>query len=164
MAVQWWQSADGNMDQGHRDRSRLLRALAHKALSGPQPADVSDWPASAVDQLISSETLRDLRDDRVTFRHDVLREWGIANLLAAESGEIEHLPFSTNPPPQLLLGASNSPRALRSNAAATARNGRACWTDSADPKSTARGGAPCFLPSSAQRSAPNCWTAPRCMF
>jgi hypothetical protein len=93
MAVQWWQSADGKMDESHRDRSRLLRALAHKALSGPQPVDVSDRPAPAVDQLISSETLRDLGGDRVTFRHDVLREWGIANLLAAESGEIEHLPF-----------------------------------------------------------------------
>jgi hypothetical protein len=93
MAMQWWHSADGKLDEDHRDRSRLLRALAYEALSGPHPVDVSDRPSPAVDQLVASETLRDLGADRVTFRHDVLREWAIANLLGSEFGELERLPL-----------------------------------------------------------------------
>jgi len=33
--------------------------------------------------------LRDLGNDRVTFRHDVLREWAIANLLFADSALVQ---------------------------------------------------------------------------
>jgi hypothetical protein len=55
---------------------------------------VSDRPPKAVDELVASESLRDLRNDRVMFRHDVLREWGIANLLSAEPDKIERLPLN----------------------------------------------------------------------
>ncbi len=89
MAVQWWQTADGKVDNGVRERARLLRALAHQALYGSDPLNVSDRPAAAIDQLIASESLRDFGNDRVAFRHDVLREWGIANLLSSEPDEIE---------------------------------------------------------------------------
>ena len=40
-------------------------------------------PSAAVDALIASESVRDLGNDRISFRHDVLREWGIANLLVS---------------------------------------------------------------------------------
>jgi hypothetical protein len=93
MAVHWWQTADGKVDGGLRDRSRLLRALAQQALSGSEPLNVDDRPAMAVNQLIASESLRDLTNDRLAFRHDVLREWGIANLLASEPGRIERMPL-----------------------------------------------------------------------
>lgn len=93
MAEQWWQTADGRLDGNHRERARVLKALAEQALSRAEPLDVSDRPARAVDALVASETLRDLGNDRVAFRHDVLREWAIANLLHSEPTTIEHLPL-----------------------------------------------------------------------
>ena len=42
---------------------------------------------------MKSETLRDLGSDRVTFRHDVLRQWAIGNLLAADETAFERLPL-----------------------------------------------------------------------
>ena len=93
MAEQWWQTADGTIDGDYRDRARLLKALAEQALSRTEPLDVTDHPARAVDALVASESLRDLGNDRVAFRHDVLREWAIANLLYSESTTIESLPL-----------------------------------------------------------------------
>ena len=94
MAEQWWQTADGKLDGDHRDRTRLLRALAEVALFHVGPLDVSNHPAQAVDALVASETLSDLRNDRVTFRHDVLREWAIGNLLHSDPTMIERLPLT----------------------------------------------------------------------
>lgn len=104
MALQWWETVDGRRDDDPRERSRALRALAKQALCGAQPLDVSELPAVAVNQLVSSETLRDLGNDRVMFRHDVLREWSIASLLASEPGEIEQLPLDRPAPATLARG------------------------------------------------------------
>jgi hypothetical protein len=93
MAEQWWQTADGKPDGNHRERARLLKALAEQALSGAESLNVSERPAMAVNALVTSETLRDLGSDRVAFRHDVLREWAIANLLHSEPAMIERLPL-----------------------------------------------------------------------
>lgn len=93
MAEQWWRCADGAHDGDHRERARLLKALAEQALLRAEPLDVSDRPARAINALVTSETLRDLGGDRVAFRHDVLREWAIANLLFSEPAAVDHLPF-----------------------------------------------------------------------
>lgn len=91
MAELWWRSADGRVDTGHRERARLLKALAIRAIAAGGPLDTSDHPAQAVDALIASETLRDLGQDRVTFYHDALREWAIANLLHNEPARLNDL-------------------------------------------------------------------------
>jgi hypothetical protein len=101
MAEQWWQTADGKHDDGHRERTRLLKALAEQALSRAERLDVSNRPAEAVDALVASETLHDLGNDRVAFRHDVLREWAIGNLLNSEPTMIEHLPLDRPAPADL---------------------------------------------------------------
>lgn len=93
MAEQWWRCADGAHDGDHRERARLLKALAEQALLRAEPLDVSDRPARAINALVTSETLRDFGGDRVAFRHDVLREWAIANLLFSEPAAVDHLPF-----------------------------------------------------------------------
>jgi len=93
MAQQWWQTADGSPEGNRRERTRVLRALAEQVLSRTGPVEVSGYQASAVDALVASETLRDLGNDRVEFRHDVLREWAIANLLHSDPTTIEHLPL-----------------------------------------------------------------------
>ena len=94
MAEEWWLSADGERDAGHRERARLLRTLAEMALGGVFALDVKDEPPDPIDALIQSETLRDLDADLVTFRHDVLRQWAIGNLLAADETCFEKLPLN----------------------------------------------------------------------
>ena len=94
MAEQWWQTADGRLDDDHRDRARLLKALAEAGDSRmPNRWTSVIIPAKAVNALVASETLRDLGNDRVAFRHDVLREWAIGNLLHSEPTMIERLPL-----------------------------------------------------------------------
>jgi len=84
MASQWWSTADGECDTGWRDRARLLGDLAQQALTGLDSLDVRIQPAQSIDALIKSGTLRSLGPDRVSFRHDVLREWAIACALRAD--------------------------------------------------------------------------------
>ncbi len=93
MAQQWWRTADGSPEGNRRERARVLKALAEEVLSRTGPVEVSGYQTSAVDALVASETLRDLGNDRVEFRHDVLREWAIANLLDSDPTTIEHLPL-----------------------------------------------------------------------
>jgi hypothetical protein len=81
MMDQWWRSADGQRNDGHRDRSRVLRALADRALSGEQTFDCADLSSNAVSALVRSQTLRELAPERTVFHHDVLRDWAVAELL-----------------------------------------------------------------------------------
>lgn len=104
MAVQWWETADGERDADYRDRSRILRTFARQAFAGSGPLDGADQPARALSQLVSSETLRDLQGDRFTFRHDVLRDWALANLLSEDSAAIESLPLHLPAPAALARG------------------------------------------------------------
>lgn len=92
MAEQWWNSADGERDTGHRERSRLLRRLASKALGGGFAFDVSDELPLPIEALVRSETLGDLGADKVAFRHDVLRQWAIGNFLATDPATFDMLP------------------------------------------------------------------------
>jgi hypothetical protein len=81
-AKQWWQTADGKKDEQTRDRIRILRDLAERSVSGyAGPFAASSYPAGPLDQLVGSGTLRDFRGERIIFRHDVFRDWAIANLL-----------------------------------------------------------------------------------
>lgn len=91
MASQWWSTADGERDTGWRDRARLLNDLAWQTLTGPDGLDVSTQSAQPIDALVQSGTLRSLGPDRVSFRHDVLREWAIACALRADVSLIERL-------------------------------------------------------------------------
>jgi hypothetical protein len=116
MAKQWWQTADGTRDDLHRERSRLLRALAEAALSGIDVLDVAHQPPRAVDALVKSETLRDLGHDRVAFRHDVLREWAIGNLLHFESERFDRLPLDRPAPAALARGIELAARMVLEHA------------------------------------------------
>jgi hypothetical protein len=110
MAEQWWQSADGAKDEGHRERARVLMALAEQALSHVEYLSVKGLPAAAVDALVASETLRDLGNDRVTFRHDVLREWAIGNLLFSDPTLVARLPLDRPAPADLARGVELAAR------------------------------------------------------
>lgn len=110
MAERWWQTADGPLDDQHRERSRVLRVLAEQALTQTDPLQVRDQSAAAVNALIGSESVRDLGADRVAFRHDVLREWAIANLLHGEPANIDRLPLDQPAPPALARGVELAAR------------------------------------------------------
>lgn len=110
MAEQWWQSADGRRDDGHRERSRVLAALAEQALSRVEQLSVRGVPAAAIDALVASETLRDLGNDCVIFRHDVLREWAIANLLFADPARLARLALDRPAPADLARGVELTAR------------------------------------------------------
>ncbi len=104
MAKQWWDLADGRNDAGLRERSRLLRRLAVHSLSSMQPYDATSENAEALSHLVASGTLRDYSNDRVTFRHDVLREWAIANLVYGEHGFSSQFRISERATPDMARG------------------------------------------------------------
>ena len=81
----------------------------------------ADRPARAVDALVASESLRDLGNDRVAFRHDVLREWAIANLLYSESTTIERLPLDRPASVALARGVELASRMVLERAADVTR-------------------------------------------
>ena len=111
MAEQWWQSADGDYDKDqHRDRARVLRALGEQALSRVEQLDAHEFPAAAVNALVASESLRDLGNDRMTFRHDVLRDWAVANLLASDPALVQRLPLNRPAPADLVRGVELATR------------------------------------------------------
>lgn len=101
MAQQWWTTADGNRDSSLRERGRLLKAMAGHALGTGAPFDASGAPPAAIEALVKSESLRDLGNDRVAFRHDVLREWAIANLLDVVPNTIEGVKLGAVASPSL---------------------------------------------------------------
>ena len=110
MAEEWWHSADGERDARHRERTRVLKGLAEQVLTRAEHLSVSGMTAAAVDALIESESLRDLDNDRVAFRHDVLREWAIANLLFSDPSLIGQLPLGRPAPPDLSRGVELAAR------------------------------------------------------
>ena len=121
MADQWWQSADGDYDKDqHRDRARVLRALGEQALSRVEQLDAHEFPAAAVNALVASESLRDLGNDRMTFRHDVLRDWAVANLLASDPAFIQLLPLNRPAPADLVRGVELAARIAIERAADSA--------------------------------------------
>lgn len=95
----WWTTADG-APAGRRERERLLFDLCDAILAGHDNIEIRAEPA-AVGALIASETLRELGPDRLTFKHDVLRDWGVAALLHDDPAKLDGLPLTLRAPASL---------------------------------------------------------------
>jgi hypothetical protein len=93
MAEMWWQTGDGPSDAVQRERVRLLRELADAEIRSGAFFDSRHVASPVISSMVSNETIRELGSDRIVFRHDVLREWSIANLLFAEPEQISRLPL-----------------------------------------------------------------------
>ena len=65
------------------------------------------------DALVASGTLRNVGIDRVTFRHDVLREWAIANAVHADIEVVRNLPLERPAPSILARGVELAARIQR---------------------------------------------------
>ena len=102
MAADWWRTENGKK-KGRRERARLLRTLAQQALE-TKPLNAETHPEAAVEALVMSGTLRDLGRDRMAFRHDILRDWAIANLLFESSDIAGSVPLDRPAPASLARG------------------------------------------------------------
>lgn len=98
----WWITADGP-HANQRERKRLLADLTDAVLVGGDRLDTRA-ESSVVDALIASGTLRELGLDRLMFRHDVLREWGVAARLHDAPEKIVRLSLSRAVPSSLARG------------------------------------------------------------
>lgn len=94
LALQWWRDEASADATRRRDRGRGLRDLATQALAAGPVLDASGPRSEGVDALVAEETLIDLHDDRVSFRHDVLREWAIGCVLDFDRTLLERLPLA----------------------------------------------------------------------
>jgi hypothetical protein len=120
MMDEWWRSADGFAD-GRRDRARVLRGAAEHTIATFTPFSVAGYPAPAVDALVKSETLRDLGNDRATFRHDVLAEWAIASLLLSDGASFERLALDVPANARLARGVELAARSVLESGADTSK-------------------------------------------
>jgi hypothetical protein len=100
MAEQWWKTGDGG-ETGRRERTRLLRTLSEQSLKSSGPFDTRSEPSEAVQSLIESATLRELKPEQVVFHHDVLHDWAVGCLLHDEPAFIDQLALG-NPAPETL--------------------------------------------------------------
>lgn len=111
MATTWWSKAAGvAADPTARTRGRVLRDLGTRAIRGEVTFDVSAIDHVAINALVLSETLSDFGNDRVAFRHDVLREWAIAHVLSIDMANFNGLPFRQRGSPAQLRGVELAAR------------------------------------------------------
>jgi hypothetical protein len=92
LLLRWWTTADGP-PEGRRERARLLSDLSDAALAGVDRIETRP-AAAAVDALIARESVRELGLDRFAFRHDVLRDWGVATRLHDDPDKLDRLPLT----------------------------------------------------------------------
>jgi len=109
MAQQWWTTGDDG-EQGRRERTRLLRKLAEQSLKSSGPFDTRAEPVEAVQSLIKSATLRELKPEQLVFHHDVLHDWALGCLLHDEPAFIDHLPLARPAPETLVRGVEIAAR------------------------------------------------------
>ena len=113
MATNWWKNGGGDPKDGTaRARGRVLRDLGERAMRGDITFDVTALDAAALDALIGAEVLSDFGNDRVAFRHDVLREWAITNVIANDTTKIALLPLGVLGSPVQLRGVELAARVV----------------------------------------------------
>ena len=103
LADRWWKSADGAKPDGVRPAQRLLAELAEAALAGQDLVEAStDTPARA--HLLRSLTLSEPERDRLSFYHDVLRDWAIGARLNEDMTLLDGVNLSVPPSPRVARG------------------------------------------------------------
>jgi hypothetical protein len=103
LADRWWKSADGAKPDDVRPAQRLLAALAEAALAGQDLVEAStDTPART--HLLRSLTLSEPRRDRLSFYHDVLRDWAIGARINEDLTLLDGVDLSVPPSPRVARG------------------------------------------------------------
>ncbi|MCI5041050.1 MAG: AAA family ATPase [Donghicola eburneus] len=103
LADRWWKSADGAKPNDVRPAQRLLAELAEAALAGQDLIEAAaDTPART--HLQRSLTLSEPRRDRLSFYHDVLRDWAIGARLNEDITLLDSVDLSVPPSPRVARG------------------------------------------------------------
>lgn len=105
LAEIWWRYGGGRSEQNRIARQRLLRVMAAQIIAAPAvPATKSDdLDSTTVEELIRYDSIREHQPNySVTFRHDVLRDWAIGQLLYDDATQIAKLPLSEPVPASLV--------------------------------------------------------------
>lgn len=92
MAEEWWRTGDGPLEV-RRERKRILAELADASLEGKGWIDARNHDTGPIDALVKREAVIEIASDRLSFRHDVLREWAGAARLH-ETGTLQGLATS----------------------------------------------------------------------
>lgn len=103
LADRWWKSADGAKPDDVRPAQRLLAELAEAALAGQELIEASTDTAARA-HLLRSLTLSEPRRDRLSFYHDVLRDWAIGARLNEDIKLLDSVDLSVPPSPRVARG------------------------------------------------------------
>lgn len=103
LADHWWQSADGAKAKDVRAAQRLLAELASAALAGRDTIEAAT-DSQAREHLLRSLTLSEPKRDRLSFYHDVLRDWAIGALLHEDMTLLDGVDLTVPPSPRLARG------------------------------------------------------------
>ncbi|WP_448149422.1 hypothetical protein [Labrys miyagiensis] len=94
LAQSWWSAAPSLSPVQRRERVRNLRGLAIQASAQVVRMDIEDVRSEQVEDLVRVGDLNELLSgSRAAFKHDVLRDWSVANLLREEPFRVGQLPL-----------------------------------------------------------------------
>lgn len=105
----WWKTGDGPSGGNSRERRRFLKALADASLAGGDRAQ-ADTPTGAIDELVATNSVRELHLGCIAFAHDTLRDWAVASRLHEEPALLANLPLDRPAPPSLARGVELAAR------------------------------------------------------
>lgn len=70
---------------------REIRKLAEASLNGNTKIKAKNFDAKVIDILLEEQILTEIRFDHLTFSHDILKEWAIADLLSDDIEQFDTL-------------------------------------------------------------------------
>ncbi len=109
LASQWWASADNAPKDAVRAGQRILADLAETSLTGGNTRELRE-DSAARSHLTSSLALTEVRRDQFTYYHDVLRDWGIGNLVHEDHTRLCGLDLSVPASPRAARGVEFAAR------------------------------------------------------
>jgi hypothetical protein len=93
LAKAWWETGGDTNSQNQYVRQRIMNAFARQAVQGQKVFNGSNQDPSTLQSLVKEERLQKVRIDHFTFRHDVLKEWAMANALLEDRALLASLPL-----------------------------------------------------------------------
>jgi len=103
LASQWWASADNAPTDVVRAGQRILAELAQTSLTGGNVLKLGEDSAARL-HLTGSLSLTEVRRDQFTYYHDVLRDWGIGNLIHEDHTMLSNIDLSVRASPRVARG------------------------------------------------------------
>ncbi|MGJ5141266.1 hypothetical protein ACQR1V_25025 [Bradyrhizobium oligotrophicum] len=103
LASQWWSTADNMAGGLVRAGQRIIADLAGISLAGGSMLELREDSASR-SHLVRSLTLTEIRRDQLAFYHDVLRDWGIGNLIHEDHARLSQVDLTAPASPRVARG------------------------------------------------------------